>query len=94
MLHKGNGLCSGRSGLTPAGVVAFQQLHQGRRQLLSGAARTLTLEGMPLAIANGQQPLQGHCLGGSPGRPAPITVPIAAACTVVWHRELHGNGIC
>lgn len=57
MLHKGNGLCSGRSGLTPAGVVAFQQLHHGRRQLFSGAARTLTLEGMPLAIANGQQPL-------------------------------------
>jgi hypothetical protein len=41
-----------------AGIVATQELHQRRGELLGGAAGPLTFKGVPIAIANRQGALQ------------------------------------
>ena len=55
----GKALLRGYRGLGRVGRI--QQQHQGRCQLFGGAALGLALEGMPLAIADGEQLMQ---LGG------------------------------
>ena len=42
-------------------IIRPQQLHQGARQLLSGPAGSLRLEGVPVAIADHQPTLQVFC---------------------------------
>lgn len=62
MFHQGDRLLAGWAGMGSPGVVAAEQEHQRCSQLFSASAGPLGLEGMPVSIADGQQPLQGHGL--------------------------------
>lgn len=71
MLHQVRGLLPlGGCGRSAGTVGLIQQHHQGRCQLLSGPALGLPLEGMPLAITDGQQVMQGLGCLLAPLRPA------------------------
>ena len=92
MLHQGDGLDPAAAGLALAGVIGLEQLHQGGCQLLGCPPGPLLLEGMPVAIADGQQSLQTHRLLGGPGRPAPFTVPLAARARIQVAGVMGGAG--
>jgi hypothetical protein len=57
MLHKSDRFLAGWAGLGGTGVVAAQQQHQSCSQLFGATAGTLGLEGVPVAITDGQQAL-------------------------------------
>ncbi len=69
VFHQGNRLLPYRARLPLGRVIGLEQLHQRRRQLLDRPARPLRLEGMPVAVADGQQALQGDGLLGGTVRP-------------------------
>ena len=62
VFHQVNGRQPGRAALGSGGVVPSQQQHQGRRKLLGGTPGSLALERMPVAIPEGQLPLESHGL--------------------------------
>jgi hypothetical protein len=60
VLEKGNGLLPLGCGNRYMGWIGWiQQLHQRRRDLFGGSPLGLALEGMPLAVINGEQAMQG-----------------------------------
>jgi hypothetical protein len=58
MLRQGDRLLPSRRGCAVAWIVTAEQLHQGSSQLLGSATGPLALEGVPVAVANHQLPLQ------------------------------------
>ena len=70
MFHQGDRLLAGWTGLGCTGVVATEQQHQCRSELFGAASGPLGLEGVPVAIADSQQALQGHGLLQGALRPA------------------------
>jgi len=58
MFQQGNGLLPPGGPPRQTGIIAGQQLHQGGGDLLGGPARTLGLERMPVALADGQAAVQ------------------------------------
>lgn len=70
MAHQGNRLLPlGGAGGGVGGIALVQQLHEGGRQLLGGPALGLTLEGMPLAVADDQLLVQGFSRRAAALRP-------------------------
>ena len=72
MFHQFDGLLAGCTGLGSAGIIAAQQKHQSSGELFRSPSGTLRLEGVPIAIADGQLALQSHgliqgSLGPAPG---------------------------
>ena len=60
MFEEGDGLLTLGCGNRCMGWIGrIQQLHQGRRNLFGGSPLRLALEGMPLAIVDGEQAMQG-----------------------------------
>jgi hypothetical protein len=57
MFHQGDRLLAGWAGIGSPGVVAAEQQHQRCSQLFGATAGTLGLEGVPVAITDGQQAL-------------------------------------
>lgn len=62
MLRQFDRLQAGAPGGLHGGVVTAEQQHQGRRQLLGSPSGPLGFEGVPVAVADRQQPLQRHRL--------------------------------
>ncbi len=75
MVHEGDGFPASGGGGGAARVIRRQQLHQRRRELFGGPPGSLGLELVPLAVINGERPLQ--TLGEREGlrRPAPAALP-------------------
>jgi hypothetical protein len=72
MLQQFNRLLTGRGWLARRGVIASQEKHQGGCQLLCAAPGPLALEGVPIAIAQGQLTLETNgLLERSIGPPPP-----------------------
>jgi hypothetical protein len=71
VFHQFDGLQAGGTGLGGAGIIPAQQEHQGSGQLLRSPSGPLSLEGVPIAIADGQLTLEGHGLIQGSLRPAP-----------------------
>jgi hypothetical protein len=69
MFHQGHGVAACRGGLTLLGRVAAEQQRQGSGQLFRTPARPLPLEGVPVAVADAELPLQGHRQLQGPGGP-------------------------
>lgn len=79
MVHEGDGVPPRGGGRCGAGVIRRQQLHQCRRELFSGPPGSLGLDPVPLAILNGERPLQTPGEFEGLRRPAPVAFPRGGA---------------
>jgi hypothetical protein len=95
VFHQRDRLAAGLAGAHVTGLVTAQQHHEGGRQLLGGAARTLAFERMPVAIIDRQQPLQLRSPLGGFRRPDGIDRLAAAAVALVpglLQEVVHADG--
>lgn len=70
IFQQGDGLLSPRAAVALARIITAQKLHQSRGHLLGGSARSLSLDGVPFPVGDGQRAEQpfGQVVG--PIRPA------------------------
>lgn len=57
-----DGFEAGRAGLGAARIIATEEQYQGSGQLFSSPPGPLAFKGVPVAIVDGQKPLQGYGL--------------------------------
>lgn len=95
MLQQHHGLLPGRGAGGLGRLIGGDQLHQRRGDLFSGSARPLTLEGMPVPVADRQALLQRF--GQVPGVLRPALTTGDQAFLGLWggigglHGKLHGG---